>query len=86
MEVGQYLKREFGLSQRVLDIERRVTEKIAPRLRELEAAREFHQIRVLNGFRKNAIREQHFLGTTGYGYDDLGREAIDALFEDVFGA
>ncbi len=86
MEVGQYLKREFGLSQRVLDIERRVTEKIAPRLRELEAAREFHQIRVLNGFRKNAIREQHFLGTTGYGYDDLGREAIDALFADVFGA
>lgn len=86
MEVGQYLKREFGLSQRVLDIERRVTEKIAPRLRELEAVREFHQIRVLNGFRKNAIREQHFLGTTGYGYDDLGREAIDALFADVFGA
>jgi len=86
MEVGQYLKHEFGLSQRVLDIERRVTEKIAPRLRELEAAREFHQIRVLNGFRKNAIREQHFLGTTGYGYDDLGREAIDALFADVFGA
>lgn len=86
MEVGQYLKREFGLSQRVLDIEQRVTEKITPRLRELEAAREFHQIRVLNGFRKNAIREQHFLGTTGYGYDDLGREAIDALYADVFGA
>ena len=86
MDVGQYLKREFGLSQRVLDIEQRVTEKIAPRLRELEAAREFHQIRVLNGFRKNGIREQHFLGTTGYGYDDLGREVIDALYADVFGA
>lgn len=86
MDTGQYLKREFGLSQRVLDIERAVTEKIAPRLRELEAAREFHQIRVLNGFRSNAIREQHFLGTTGYGYDDLGREAIDALYADVFGA
>lgn len=86
MEVGQYLKREFGLSQRVLDIEQSVTEKITPRLRELEAAREFHQIRVLNGFRKNAIREQHFLGTTGYGYDDLGREAIDTLYADVFGA
>lgn len=86
MDVGQYLSREFGLSQRVLDIERKVTEKIAPRLQELEAAREFHQIRVLNGFRRNAIREQHFLGTTGYGYDDLGREAIDALYADVFGA
>lgn len=86
MDVGQYLSREFGLSQRVLDIERKVTEKIVPRLQELEAAREFHQIRVLNGFRRNAIREQHFLGTTGYGYDDLGREAIDALYADVFGA
>ncbi len=86
MDVQQYLKQEFGLSNQVLELEQRVSEKIKPRLRELEAAREFHQLRVLCGFRNNGIREQHFLGTTGYGYDDIGREAIDALYADVFGS
>lgn len=86
MDTAQLWKKEFGLSERVLELERTVTEKIAPRLKELETAREYHQVRMLSAFRNNAIREQHFLGTTGYGYDDIGREAIDALFAEVFGA
>lgn len=46
---------------------------------------ETNQKRVLGAFRKNRIGDYHFNSTDGYGYDDLGREGIEALYRDVFG-
>lgn len=44
----------------------------------------FNQEKVLNAFIKNRIALQHFHPTTGYGYDDLGRDTLSKLFADVF--
>lgn len=41
--------------------------------------------KVLNAFRNNAISESHFVETTGYGYNDLGRDAIEKIFSEVLG-
>ena len=46
----------------------------------------FNQEKVLNAFKKNKIALRHFVGTTGYGYGDEGKEVLNALFADVFGA
>ncbi len=46
----------------------------------------FNQNKVLNGFKKNQIALRHFAPTTGYGYDDVGRDALCRLYADVFGA
>jgi len=46
---------------------------------------EKNQKRVLDAFIKNKISDSHFSSTTGYGYDDLGREGIEAVYADVFG-
>lgn len=46
----------------------------------------FNSLKVLSSFHKNRISESHFNSTTGYGYNDLGREAIEAVFKDVLGA
>ena len=45
-----------------------------------------NSIKVLSGFHKNRINESHFNSTTGYGYNDLGRDAIEEVFKDVLGA
>ncbi|TGB00376.1 hypothetical protein E4665_01480 [Sporolactobacillus shoreae] len=45
-----------------------------------------NQFRVLSSFRKNKISDAHFSGTTGYGYDDFGREGIEQVYADCFGA
>ncbi len=45
-----------------------------------------NQKRVLDAFRKHKISAMHFHGTTGYGYDDIGRDTLAKLFADVFGA
>ena len=44
------------------------------------------QERVLNAFRKNKIALRHFSPTTGYGYDDIGRDTLKQVYADVFGA
>ena len=46
----------------------------------------FNSIKVLNAFKKNNISEVHFNSSTGYGYNDIGREAIEKVFSDVLGA
>ena len=47
---------------------------------------EFNQKKVLDAFYKNKIGEEHFYTVTGYGHDDLGREALDKVFQDTFRA
>ena len=45
---------------------------------------EYNQLKVLKAFQKNKIGEEHFYTVTGYGHDDLGREALDNVFKDAF--
>ena len=45
-----------------------------------------NQEKVLNAFKKNNVALRHFVGSTGYGYGDEGKEVLNKLFADVFGA
>src|SRR5699024_11471446 len=47
---------------------------------------EVNQKRVLDSFRKNHIGDFHFSSSDGYGYDDSGRDNLEAVYADVFGA
>lgn len=52
---------------------------------EINSIVEINQKRVLDSFKKNRISDSHFNSTTGYGYDDLGRKGLEAVYADVFG-
>lgn len=60
--------------------------ELAPRFAALDETALFNQEKVLNAFRKNAVQARHFIGTTGYGYDDAGRDTMCAVFADALGA
>lgn len=45
-----------------------------------------NSLKVLSSFHKNEITESHFNATTGYGYNDLGRDGIEKVFSDILGA
>ena len=45
---------------------------------------EYNQKKVLDAFYNNKIGEEHFYTVTGYGHDDIGREALDKVFADTF--
>ncbi|MGB3237985.1 MAG: methionine gamma-lyase family protein [Geitlerinemataceae cyanobacterium] len=72
MNACQYLQEaENALSSTFTTIDARVKENLR---------------RVLAAFRRHRVGAQHFAGVSGYGHDDLGRQTLDRVFADVFGA
>ena len=61
-------------------------EKIQEEFKKIDKMCEKNSEKVLNAFIKNRISESHFSSTTGYGYSDIGREAIEKVFSDVLGS
>lgn len=81
-----YLKDEFGIDSRVLKIAHSVVEEITPEFNRIDLIKELNQIKVIKAMQNNSLSDSHFHGTTGYGYDDRGRDVLDAVYRDVFKA
>ncbi len=62
-----------------------VEERLQPVFRGFEKTSEYHTGKVLDAFRECRVSEACFAGTTGYGYDDLGRETLESIYARVFG-
>ncbi|QFK71247.1 methionine gamma-lyase family protein [Pradoshia sp. D12] len=63
------------------------TEKmIAERFLEIEENVDFNTAKVLKAFQENQVSDAHFNPSTGYGYDDMGRDTLEKVFAHVFGA
>lgn len=63
-----------------------VKDQLKPQFAECDDIALYNQNKVLEAFRKNKIALRHFNATTGYGYDDAGRDTLNRLFADTFGA
>ena len=50
----------------------------------IEEIRDFNQEKVLKAFQECGISENHFQATSGYGYNDVGRDAIERVFSSIF--
>lgn len=59
-------------------------EKIKDKLEEVDKISFFNSMKVLNAMHNNKISSSHFEGSTGYGYDDVGRDTIEKVYADVF--
>lgn len=60
--------------------------KCKEKFSEIDRVTEFNQQRVLKAFIDNGVSESHFSGSTGYGYGDRGREVLDSVTAQIFGA
>lgn len=69
----------------VFAMARRAEEKCRPRFAEIDAVAEKNTLRVMEAFQENRVSDACFAGTTGYGYDDLGRETLDKIYAQLFG-
>lgn len=76
-----YLKHNEILQPLIKEIE----EKIAYKHREIETLAEENQYRVLKAFTDHKVSDSHFTPSTGYGYDDQGRDALESIYAQVFG-
>lgn len=77
---------EFGVSNYILDLSEKVQKEIEPVFKKIDEICSYNSLKVLEAFQKNRLCEAHFNSTTGYGYGDIGREAIEKIYSDIMGA
>lgn len=75
---------ELGISRNVLDFGTKIEEKLKARFEEIDKNAEFNQMKVIKAMQENRVSDIHFAATTGYGYNDLGRDTLEAVYASVF--
>ena len=76
----------FNFSEQMKGISEKALLKCNEKFAEIDRITEFNQQRVLKAFIDNGVSESHFAGSTGYGYGDRGREVLDEVTAQIFGA
>ena len=76
----------YGVGTRVLELAGRAEEQCSGAYSKIRDIAAYNQLKVLDAFRKEKFSDVHMGQTTGYGYDDIGREKIENIFARVFGA
>ncbi len=82
-EIEQIYK-ELGICPELYDYAKKILARLMPRFEKIDLVAEYNQMKVLKAMQKNRVCEAHFQASTGYGYNDAGREALEAVYADVF--
>lgn len=86
--INQEIKKKYetlGIKKEVIEFAEQVEESLQERFKEIDQVCEYNQLKVIKAMQKNKLSEAHFAATTGYGYNDLGREVLEKIYADVFG-
>ncbi len=76
--------KEIGIDDKVFSLGEEAIAKISERFAEIDRMAELNQTKVILAMQKNRVSAACFAGTTGYGYNDLGRETLEKVYADVF--
>ena len=74
----------MGLSRELLDYSKKIADSLKPRFDAIDEIAEYNQMKVIAAMQKNRVSAEHLYGTTGYGYNDAGRETLEAVYADIF--
>ena len=69
----------------VYEMAKRAELRLGERFREIDAVSEQNTRKIMQAFQNHRVSDACFAGTTGYGYDDLGRETLDKIYAEAFG-
>ncbi len=75
----------FTFGEALKPIVRQVEEQIFMKHKQIGETVEANQFRVLESYQRNQVSDSHFIPSTGYGYDDIGRDTLEKIYADVFG-
>ncbi|MCR5390467.1 MAG: methionine gamma-lyase family protein [Lachnospiraceae bacterium] len=78
------LHKELGIDEDTFAFGEKIRESLKERFKEIDDNAEFCQLKVLNAMQKNNVSEACLSGTTGYGYNDLGRDTLEKVYADIF--
>ena len=71
-------------SEETINLVNNCEQQLQPIFKKIDEICEYNSLKVLNAFKNNKLSETHFNSTTGYGYNDIGREIIEKIYADIF--
>lgn len=77
---------QLGISQAVCRYGEKIEEELKSRFEEIDSVAEYNQLKVLKAMQDARISDIHFAATTGYGYNDLGRDKVEEVYANAFNA
>ncbi|WP_371025345.1 methionine gamma-lyase family protein [Paraclostridium ghonii] len=83
-ETKELLKSFYSLDDEIFNLSNEVMEDIKGRFELIKEVREYNQYKVLKAMQESNLSDNHFNWTTGYGYNDIGREKIEEIYSKVF--
>ncbi len=83
MEIEK-MYRSMGISKEVYDFGKEILADLQARFEAIDEVAEYNQMKVLNAMQECRVSDIHFAATTGYGYNDLGRDTLEEVYAKVF--
>lgn len=80
----EQLYQKMGIEGDVLAFAKEIEQSLKERFMAIDETVEYNQLKVLQAMQKNKVSDIHFVATSGYGYNDLGRETLEAVYADTF--
>ena len=78
--------KDLSIDERILKLSESIEKKLKERFEEIDRIAEFNQLKVLKAMQDNRVSDTHFAATTGYGYNDIGRDTLEDVYASVFHA
>ena len=78
--------KELGISKEVYEFGNKILQGLTERFNKIDATAEYNQLKVIKAMQDHKVSAECFNGSTGYGYDDIGRETLEAVYASVFKA
>lgn len=75
---------KLGIEKEILEFGQRVEEELSARFKEFDETAEYNQMKVLNAMQENRVSEGCFQYASGYGYNDMGRDTLEAVYASAF--
>jgi cystathionine beta-lyase family protein involved in aluminum resistance len=76
----------MGIDQKLISLSKKIEGDLVERFIKVDRIAEFNQLKVLKAMQDNRVSDIHFAATTGYGYNDIGRDTLERVYADVFHA
>ncbi|HIT89304.1 MAG TPA: methionine gamma-lyase family protein [Candidatus Merdenecus merdavium] len=82
----KYIYQQLGIEETVLEFGNRIIDQLKDRFSDIDDTAEFNQLKVIKAMQECKVSDVHFSGSTGYGYNDLGRDTLEEVYAKIFRA
>ena len=83
MDIEIYNK--LGICEKIVDFSEEILDELTEQFRQIDETAEYNQLKVIAAMQKNRVNATCFAATTGYGYDDVGRDNLEKVYASCFG-